>query len=951
MTDKRKNYPDWSHYLKNELPMVISWALDVVCSIWSLLYITLLSLYMNTITTSTSVFFILMFATAFGLMEQWNDIAQIFLAIVPLFTSRLLLFTFESKESNAEGFALALFTSGLIGVRWTIAQILAQKQESAQQALEEIQQLKDENGRLKLEKCQLEKEKHDVQEERDELVVQKNSLQADLRAKEAEVHRLQTSAQSVEGWSEQNPAVGTCDGTYGNKQYFKCDPDSDDWVDYSELTTLSKSPKRDNHGQGYIKSILDSVFPSFFKGNSDLRFPQPRHFDSLKIDQRVVTFHDEGIPLRGTVRYTGDVEDSSGHVQSVVGLELDERHGSGTGKWKGHQLFACRRDHACFVDIESIMLEEDFDKDAERAKKKATSQKQDKKLIDLKMQERRLIDKEIPTRSLSDNVQREASDRVCIGTVRRSNSFDLAVIVAAGESSKTDTRKFIEKQQQLLDDIKKCPTSDEDVAMKDDGRTASTDEQFEENASSRQSTSLDSTSLQQGLEDLQQLKNQYDRLKFEKCQLEKEKNDVQEENDELVVQNNSLQTNLRAKEAQVHDLETSLTTAQQTVEDMQQLKDEHNRLKLQKGQLEKEKYELVFQNNSLQTYLRAKEARLHELETFLTTAQQALMEMQQLKIDHNRLKLKKCQLEREKNDVQEGKDELVVQNNSLQTDLRAKEAQVRRLESSLTTAQRALEECQQIKEPCDWVVSRDEVQITDRCLGVGGWGKVSLGSFRDCKVAVKEIHELILSPYNRRLFEREMNIASRCRHPCLLQFIGATNDDGIPLFITELLDTSLRALLEQRQLADTEISIISLDVSLALNYLHNMKPSPILHRDVSSANVLLWRQGDQWRGKVSDYGTAKFVQQTMTRAPGAPNYSAPEAVSSHQTPKVDVYSCGVLLCEMCIREMPDPQRRHQQVLRVKSHVLRDLVSECVVANPAKRPEMSEIIKEIKRFEG
>ena len=50
----------------------------------------------------------------------------------------------------------------------------------------------------------------------------------------------------------------------------------------------------------------------------------------------------------------------------------------------------------------------------------------------------------------------------------------MAVIVAAGESSKTDTRKFIEKQQQLLDDIKKCPTSDEDVAMKDDGRTAST---------------------------------------------------------------------------------------------------------------------------------------------------------------------------------------------------------------------------------------------------------------------------------------------------------------------------------------------------------------------------------------------------------------------------------------------------------------------------------------------
>ena len=67
--------------------------------------------------------------------------------------------------------------------------------------------------------------------------------------------------------------------------------------------------------------------------------------------------------------------------------------------------------------------------------------------------------------------------------------------------------------------------------------------------------------------------------------------------------------------------------------------------------------------------------------------------------------------------------------------------------------------------------------------------------------------------------------------------------------------------------------------------------------------------------------------------------------------QVDVYSFGVLLCEMCVREMPDPKRRNQQVLLVKSHVLRNLVLECLQDNPAERPEMSEIIKEIERFEG
>ena len=131
-----------------------------------------------------------------------------------------------------------------------------------------------------------------------------------------------------------------------------------------------------------------------------------------------------------------------------------------------------------------------------------------------------------------------------------------------------------------------------------------------------------------------------------------------------------------------------------------------------------------------------------------------------------------------------------------------------------------------------------------------------------------------------------MNIASKCRHPHLLQFIGATKDEGTPLFVTELMEKSLRTLLEQRQLSETEIAVISLDVALALNYLHQKKPESIIHRDVSSANVLLWRQGDQWRGKVSDYGTANVIQQTMTVAPGAMIYSAPEAVTSSQTVKV-----------------------------------------------------------------
>ena len=326
---------------------------------------------------------------------------------------------------------------------------------------------------------------------------------------------------------------------------------------------------------------------------------------------------------------------------------------------------------------------------------------------------------------------------------------------------------------------------------------------------------------------------------------------------------------------------------------LREMEQQVTRLRAQLAEKESEKQE---QGDRLQRQLRGMEQRLadeherlQEKDDQLVNSEAQVKKMEeQLTNAQGQLQEKHDQLVNSEAQVREATQQLTNIQEQLQgkyEEIAGLRNQVTELEMSLSTAQQLALNARQRQESPDWVISRNQIQVTDKCLGRGGWGIVVEGKYCGCAVAVKQIHDLILSNHNRSLFVREMNIASRCRHPCLLQFIGATNDEGSPLFVTELMETSLRALLK-RPLSATELFVISLDVARALNYLHQRQPSPIIHRDISSANVLLWRQGDQWRAKVSDYGTANFMQHTMTVAPGAPIYSAPEAVTKNQTVKV-----------------------------------------------------------------
>ena len=59
--------------------------------------------------------------------------------------------------------------------------------------------------------------------------------------------------------------------------------------------------------------------------------------------------------------------------------------------------------------------------------------------------------------------------------------------------------------------------------------------------------------------------------------------------------------------------------------------------------------------------------------------------------------------------------------------------------------------------------------------------------------------------------------------------------------------------------------------------------------------------------------------------------------------QADVYSFGLLLCEMCIRELPVPQQIHEQIGLVTNGVLRELIMRCAARDPEARPAISDVI--------
>ena len=263
-------------------------------------------------------------------------------------------------------------------------------------------------------------------------------------------------------------------------------------------------------------------------------------------------------------------------------------------------------------------------------------------------------------------------------------------------------------------------------------------------------------------------------------------------------------------------------------------------------------------------------------------------------------------------------------------------------------------------------------------LGHGSYGAVYNAKCDQLPCAAKVLHPTILDPGAGKImnrFRQECAFLESIRHPNIVQYLGMNMDpDSGLVLLMELLDESLTKMLERSQhsLAYYVQVDICHDIALAVDYLHS---NDIIHRDLSSNNVLIIAGR---RAKVTDFGMSKLAgaapsMTPLTMCPGTLAYMPPEALREppNYTKKLDCFSEGVIMIQVCTRLWPEPGPRTQLVLfpasptgtmempvleteRRKNHIdlidpthaLLPIVMDCLKYQERERPSSEELCQRL-----
>ncbi|CAK9134685.1 unnamed protein product [Ilex paraguariensis] len=246
------------------------------------------------------------------------------------------------------------------------------------------------------------------------------------------------------------------------------------------------------------------------------------------------------------------------------------------------------------------------------------------------------------------------------------------------------------------------------------------------------------------------------------------------------------------------------------------------------------------------------------------------------------------------------------------------------------------------------------------CIGVGGYGIVYKAELPSGQVVAVKKLDASEDDEREKLkgFANEICALTEIRHRNIVKLYGFCVHTRHSFLVYEFLEGgSLEKLLSNHEQTVNFIWIKRMNVikgvANALSYMHHDCSPPMIHRDISSKNVLL---DSEYEAHISDFGTARVLwpdSSNWTSFVGTFGYAAPElAYTMEVNEKCDVYSFGVLSMEVIIGRHPGelissllPSWSSTSALTAHATLLMELLDQCIA--PPRKQVAKEVVSLVK----